>query len=171
MKSIVLSLAVGLCLAIPAGAEDAKTPPPAAVAAAAAASAHVMVRPMELKWGDAPAALPKGAKFAVLSGDPGAVGPYTIRLKFPAGYKIPPHWHPTDENLTVVAGTFWLGMGDTFDEKTMKSLPAAGYAVLPAEMRHYAWAKTGATVQIHGMGPFAITYVNPSDDPRGAPAK
>lgn len=176
MKSIMLSLAVGLCLAIPAAAEDEKpqTPPPAPAAAAAApASAHVLVRPLELKWGEAPPALPKGARFAVLSGDPGSAGPYTIRLKLPAGYKIAPHWHPTDENVTVISGMFSLGMGDTFDQKSMKALPAGGYAVLPAEMRHYAWTKTGATVQVHGMGPFVINYVNPADDPSkaGAAAK
>jgi len=174
MKSVMLSLAVGLCLAIPAAAEEPQTPPPATTAAAAApASAHVLVAPMELKWGDAPPALPKGARFAVLSGDPGAAGPYTIRLKLPAGYKIAPHWHPTDENVTVISGTFSLGMGDAFDQKSMKALPAGGYAVLPAEMRHYAWTKAGATVQVHGMGPFVITYVNPADDPSkaGAAAK
>jgi hypothetical protein len=171
MKSIVLSLAVGLCLAIPAAAEDAKpqTPPPAAAAAAPAPS-HVLVTPRELKWGDAPAKLPKGARFAVLSGDPGLPGPYTIRLKLPAGYKIAPHWHPTDENVTVISGIFSLGMGESFDLKSLKALPAGGYAVLPAEMRHYAWTKAGATVQVHGMGPFAITYVNPNDDPSKAPA-
>src|SRR5438132_6625604 len=88
MKSIMLSLAVGLCLATPVAAEDAKpqTPPPAAAAAAAPASTHTLVTPMEIKWGDPPAVLPKGARFAVLSGDPGAAGPYTIRLKIPAGY-------------------------------------------------------------------------------------
>jgi len=174
VKSIMLSLAVGLCLAIPAMAEDEtpQTPPPAA-AAAAPASAHVLVAPMELKWGDAPPVLPKGAMFVVVSGDPGSAGPYTIRLKLPAGYKIAPHWHPTDENVTVISGTFSLGMGDAFDRKSMKALPAGGYALLPAEMRHYAWTKSGATVQVHGMGPFVITYVNPADDPSkaGAAAK
>jgi hypothetical protein len=171
MKSIMLSLAVGLCLAIPAAAEDAKpqTPPPAS----AAATPHVLVVPMDLKWGDPPPALPKGAKFVVMSGDPGAAGPYSIRLKLPAGYKVAPHWHPTDENIVVLSGIFALGMGDTFDQKTMKALPAGGYALLPAEMHHYAYTKTGATVQVYGTGPFVLTYVNPADDPSkaGAAAK
>jgi hypothetical protein len=176
MKSIMLSLAVGLCLAIPVAAEDAKpqTPPPAPAAAAVApASSHVLITPMELKWGDAPPALPKGARFAVLSGDPGLAGPFTIRLKLPAGYKIAPHWHPTDENVTVVSGTFSLGSGEKFDQKSMKALPVGGYALLPAEMHHYAWTKSGATVQVYGMGPFVINYVNPADDPSkaGAAAK
>ena len=181
VKLFLLALAFSLALAIPVAAQDSTkavpppapaatapapapaTPPPAA--AAPAAPAHVMITPLQMKWGDPPAVFRKGAKFVVLSGDPGAPGPYTIRLKMPAGYKIAPHWHPTDEIVTVIAGTFSLGMGEKFDQASMKALPAGGYAVLPAEARHYAWTKTGATVQVHGMGPFALTYVNPSDDP------
>jgi hypothetical protein len=169
MKSVMLFLAVGLCLALPVLAQDTQTPPPAP-AAAATASAHVLMTPIQIKWGDAPPVLRKGARFAVMSGDPGVAGPYTIRLKIPAGYRIAPHWHPTDENVTVIAGTFSLGMGDTFDTKNLKTLPAGGYAVLPAEMRHYAWTKAGATVQVHGIGPFVINYVNPADDPSTTPA-
>jgi len=171
MKSVVLFLAAGLCLALPVAAQDSttpQTPPPAA--AATAASSHVLLTPMALKWGDAPAVLRKGARLAVLSGDPGSAGPYTVRLKIPAGYKIAPHWHPTDENVTVISGTFSLGMGETFDTKALKVLPTGGYALLPAEMRHYAFSKTGATVQVHGTGPFVINYVNPADDPSKAPA-
>ena len=175
MKFFFLAMALGLALVIPAAAQDstsappaATTPPPAATTpppAAAPEPAHVMVSPMDLKWGDPPAVFRKGAKLAVLSGNPGAAGPYTIRLKMPAGYRIAPHWHPTDENVTVIAGTFSLGMGEKFDRTSMKTLPAGGYAVLPAEARHFAWTKTGATVQVHGMGPFVLNYVNPSDDP------
>jgi quercetin dioxygenase-like cupin family protein len=135
-------------------------------------STHVMVEGAQLKWGPAPPALNKGAQAAVLAGDPGSTGPYVIRLKMPAGYKIAPHWHPTDENVTVLAGTLSLGMGETFDTKATKTLTAGGYALLPAEMRHFAWSKSGATIQIHGMGPFMVNYVNPADDPsKGAPAK
>ena len=169
MKSVVLFLAAGLCLALPVAAQDTQTPPPAP-AAAATATPHVLVRPVDLKWGDAPPVLRKGAKMVVLSGDPGASGPYTVRLKMPAGYRIAPHWHPTDENVTVVSGTFALGMGDTFDLKSMKTLPMGGFAVLPAEMHHYAYTKAGATVQVHGTGPFVINYVNAADDPSKVPA-
>ena len=180
MKFLVLALALCLALAVPVAAQDSTSAPPAATPAPAAtappaaatpppavpaAPAHVMVTPLQMKWGDPPAVLRKGARFVVLSGDPGASGPYVIRLKLPAGYKIAPHWHPTDENVTVIAGAFSLGMGEKFDQASMKTLPAGGYAVLPAEARHYAWTKAGATVQIHGMGPFVLTYVNPSDDP------
>ena len=138
----------------------------------APASSHVMVDGAQVTWGPAPPVLNKGAQLAVLSGNPGAAGPFVVRLKMPAGYKIAPHWHPTDEHVTVVAGTFALGMGDTFDPKAAKSLTPGGYALLPAEMHHYAWTQDGATVQVHGMGPFVLNYVNPADDPsKGAPAK
>ena len=136
-----------------------------AVGQGAQAPAHVLTAPPEIKWGDPPPVFEKGASFTVMSGDPGQPGLFVVRLKMPAGYKIAPHWHPTDEHVTVLSGTFALGMGDTFDKAKMKDLPVGGYALLPAEMRHYALAKTESTVQVHGMGPFALTYVNPADDP------
>ncbi|HEX7076935.1 MAG TPA: cupin domain-containing protein [Candidatus Eisenbacteria bacterium] len=132
---------------------------------AAPAPAHVMMKPADLKWGDPPPVFEKGATFTVVSGNPMAEGLYVVRLKMPAGYKINPHWHPADEHVTVVSGTFEIGMGDKFDKATMTELPAGGYALLPAEMHHYAMAKTAAIVQVHGMGPFKLTYVNPEDDP------
>jgi quercetin dioxygenase-like cupin family protein len=134
-------------------------------------STHVMVEGASVQWGLAPPMLNKGAQIAVLSGNPGQAGPFVIRLQMPAGYKIAPHWHPTDEHVTVLSGTFSLGQGDTFDPKATKSLSPGGYALLPAEMRHFAWTKDGATVQVHGTGPFVVNYVNPADDPSKAPAK
>jgi quercetin dioxygenase-like cupin family protein len=128
-------------------------------------SKHVMTTAAALTWGDPPPIFEKGAQFTVVSGDPGQAGLYVVRLKMPAGYKIAPHWHPTDEHVTVLSGTFALGMGDAFDKAKMQELPAGGYALLPADMRHYAMAKTEAIVQVHGMGPFKLTYVNPADDP------
>src|SRR4029079_3731520 len=130
-----------------------------------AKSEHVMVKPPDMKWGAPPPVFEQNAKFTVISGDPSKAGIYTVRLKMPAGYKIMPHWHPTDEHVTVLQGKFALGMGEKFDQASMTELPPGGYALLPAEMRHYAMAKTDATVQVHGMGPSALTYVNPSDDP------
>jgi quercetin dioxygenase-like cupin family protein len=103
--------------------------------------------------------------FAVISGDPGKEGLYVIRAKMPAGYKINPHWHPTDEHVTVLSGTFAVGMGEKFDKASMTKFSAGGYALLPADMRHFAMATTEAIIQDHGMGPFALTYVNPADDP------
>jgi quercetin dioxygenase-like cupin family protein len=118
-----------------------------------------------VKWGPPPPVFPAGAKFAVIDGDPAAKGLVTVRFQMPPGYKIAPHWHPTDEDITVLSGTLGVGMGDKFDMAHGKTLSAGGYAVAPATMHHYAWTKTGATIQVHMIGPFAITYVNPADDP------
>ncbi len=123
------------------------------------------MQPEEIKWGPAPPVLAAGAQMAVLAGDPAKSGPVTLRLKMPAGYAIAPHWHPTDERVTVVSGSLGLGMGDTLDKKNSKVLKAGGWGVAPANMHHFAWTKTGAVVQVDLMGPFAITYVNPADDP------
>ena len=134
-------------------------------------SSHVLLGAPEIKWGEAPPILEKGASLAVISGDPSKSGPFVIRLKMPAGYKIAPHWHPTDEHVTVISGTFALGMGEKFNASAMKELQAGGYGLMPAEMRHFAMAKTAAIVQVHGMGPFALIYVNPADDPTKHAAK
>jgi quercetin dioxygenase-like cupin family protein len=119
----------------------------------------------QLKWGPAPSVFPKGAQIAVLSGDPFKDGLYVVRMKMPSGYKIPAHNHPTDEMVTVITGNLHLGMGDKLDEKKGMLLTAGGYAEAPAKMNHYAWATSPTVIQVHGQGPFAITYVNPSDDP------
>jgi ketosteroid isomerase-like protein len=133
--------------------------------AGAPPTAHAMVEAGSIKWGDGPPSLPSGAKIAVIAGDPAKAAPFTIRAQVPAGYKVPPHWHPGDENLTIISGTVALGMGDSFDESKMQSIGAGGYAALPAQMHHYFLAKTASTFQVHGMGPFAVNYVNPADDP------
>jgi Domain of unknown function (DUF4437) len=128
--------------------------------------ASAQMNDADLKWGAAPAGFPAGAQIAVLSGDPGKEGMFTIRLKFPANYAVGPHFHPSDELVTVVNGQLKLGMGDTFDKAKAATLNEGGYAVAPKAMHHYAFTDTGATVQITAHGPFAITYVNPKDDPR-----
>ena len=136
------------------------------------APAHIVMAPAEAKWGAPPPVFEKGMSFTVVSGDPSKPGLYVVRAKMPAGYKIAPHWHPTDEHVTVLSGTFAFGMGEQFDKASMKALPAGGYALMPAEMRHFAMATTAATIQVHGQGPFALTYVNPADDPsKRAPGK
>jgi quercetin dioxygenase-like cupin family protein len=133
-----------------------------------AKSEHVMFSAADLKWSDGPPSLPAGAKVAVLAGDPGKAGPFTIRLQFPAGFKIPPHTHPTAEHVTVISGTLALGTGPKFDESAGHEMTAGAFAVMPAGMQHFAWAKTESVVQVHGMGPFEVKYVNPADDPRNA---
>jgi uncharacterized RmlC-like cupin family protein len=162
-----------LALAAPALAEDVAPPAQpdnAAVAAQSAtpASQHVLFAAKDLKWMDGPEGLPKGAKFTVLNGNPGAPGLFTIRAMLPAGYKVPAHFHGTDENVTVIAGEMSIGMGDVLDMAKGDALGAGGFTAMSAGMHHYAWTKKGATIQIHGMGPFSITYLNPSDDPRNA---
>jgi hypothetical protein len=127
--------------------------------------AHVMLTAAGMRWGDPPPSLPPGAKLAVVSGDPGKAEPFVIRGQLPAGYKIAPHWHPTTEHVTVLSGTFSIGMGEKFDAAAMKDLPPNGYAAMPAKMPHFAMAKTATTIQVHGMGPFVVNYVNSADDP------
>jgi quercetin dioxygenase-like cupin family protein len=130
------------------------------------AAASAQMNPSDLKWGPAPPAFPKGAQMAVLSGDPTKEGMSTVRLRFPAGYAVAAHHHPSDELVTVVSGQMSLGMGDTMNRAKAKNLVAGGYAVAPAKMNHYAFTRSGATVQVTFHGPFALTYVNPKDDPR-----
>jgi quercetin dioxygenase-like cupin family protein len=127
---------------------------------------HVMVRPDDINWGPAPPSLPAGAQIAVLSGDPGKAGSYVLRAKLPDGYKIPPHWHPTDENVTVLKGTFVAGKGEKFDADAGHDLAAGSFVCMPKGMRHFAWCKGETILQIHGVGPFEIYYVNAADDPR-----
>lgn len=119
-----------------------------------------------IKWQDGPPSLPKGAKIAVLEGDPGKEGPFVFRLKIPDGYQVPPHTHPKVERITVLSGTFNVGMGDKFSEKEMKPMTAGTYGYWPAGMKHFVSAKGETILQYHGSGPWTIDYVNPSDDPR-----
>ena len=121
--------------------------------------------PDSLKWGPAPPALPKGAQLAVLAGDPTGQGPYVVRVKLPAGYQVPAHNHPTAENVTILSGTFNIGMGDKLDKKHGQALKTGGFFTVPPNMNHYAWTSSAAIIQIHGNGPFQINYVNPADDP------
>ena len=122
--------------------------------------------PDQIKFGPVPPALPPGAQLAVLEGDPmGPSGDYTIRLKMPDGYRIAPHWHPKRENVTVVSGSFKVGMGDSFDVSKMGVFPAGSFAYLDPSMHHYGMAVGETVVQVHGAAPFQINYVNASDDP------
>ena len=135
-------------------------------------SQMIAVAPASLKWGPPPPVFEQNAKFVVLSGDPGKPGLYVVRLSMPAGYKVMPHWHPTDENVTVISGSFAAGMGEKWDQAALKTVPAGGYVLLPADMRHFATAMSPTIIQVHGMGPFQLTYVNPADDPsKRAPAQ
>jgi quercetin dioxygenase-like cupin family protein len=127
---------------------------------------HSMVTADAVKWVDAPPSLPAGAKWAVLEGDPAQAGPFTFRVKVPAGFKMPPHKHPNVEHVTVISGTFHLGMGEQLDERQVKPMSAGSFIVIPTNSPHYFVTKDETVVQVHGIGPWGITFVNPSDDPR-----
>ena len=122
-----------------------------------------------ITWGPAPPFFPAGARFAVLQGDPGQTGVYTVRLEMPAGYTIKPHFHPADEHVTVISGTLILGMGDLVNPKGAAFLAPGAFITAAANLHHFAMAREKTVVQVHGQGPFTITYLTPRDDPRGAP--
>lgn len=137
-----------------------------AMGASATGSEKNAFTPAEIPWGPAPAFVAPGAQLAVLEGNPmAASGDYTIRLKMPAGYRIAPHWHPKRENVTVISGTFKVGMGDDFDESKMGSFPVGSFAYLDPAMHHYAMASGPAVVQVHGEAPLQFNYVHAEDDP------
>ena len=127
---------------------------------------HTVVAADAVKWGPAPPSLPPGAQAAALLGSTAKEGPLVLRLKFPAGFVVPPHRHSKDEFVTVISGQFGINHGETFDRAAAKPLPAGSFVHLPAGMPHYAHAEVETIVQINGVGPFDVTYVNPSDDPR-----
>lgn len=133
---------------------------------AALADDHVIAPPDSLKWSAGPPSLPPGAQIAIVSGDPAKEGLYVLRLKLPAGYKVPPHMHPNDENVTVISGTFNIAMGEKLDDSKGPGLKAGSFAKAPKGMAHYAWFPEDSVIQIHGLGPAGITYLNPADDPR-----
>jgi hypothetical protein len=158
MKTSSTMLAFTLLIAAPAAfaAEKAKV--------LEAKAPAVSVNEGDIQWGDAPPDLPKGAQMAVLHGDPSKKAPFTLRLKMPDGYKIPPHWHTKDEQLTILSGTFVLHMGDTMDAPA-SNLSASGYHFLPGKMHHAAEANGETILQLDGMGPFDIHYLDPADNP------
>jgi quercetin dioxygenase-like cupin family protein len=163
MKTMILmaaACAVALCFA--AAGHDKP-------GAKATKAQSVTISADEIKWGPAPGAFPAGAQIAVLHGDPHKKAPFALRFKMPDGYRIAPHWHTQDEQLTILSGTFVLAMGD--DEKDAHALQAGAYHFLPGKMHHSASAKGDVVLELHGVGPFDIHYVNPADDPsKGAAA-
>ena len=126
----------------------------------------LIAQPDTLKWAAAPLALPTGAQAAVILGDAAKEGPYVLRLKLPAGYKVAPHTHPNDENVTVISGMFHFGIGEKFDESKGQAIRPGGYVQTPKGVKHFAWASQETVIQLHGVGPGGFTYVNLADDPR-----
>jgi mannose-6-phosphate isomerase-like protein (cupin superfamily) len=126
----------------------------------------IVALPDQVTWSPAPPALPPGAKVAILEGNPGEPGPFTMRLLLPDRYRIPPHFHPVTEHVTVLEGAFKVGMGEKFDASAMKRLPAGTFAALEPGTRHFAESEGKTVLQLHGVGPWGLTYVNAADDPR-----
>jgi hypothetical protein len=131
----------------------------------AQAASHVMVKPDDLKWQDVPS-LPPGAKMAVIEGPPSEAVPFTFRLKFPADYKVPAHSHPAIEHVTVISGAFHMGMGDKLDPAKAMVLPPGSVAIMQPKTNHFGLTKDETIVQVHGIGPWGVNYVDPADDPR-----
>jgi quercetin dioxygenase-like cupin family protein len=121
-----------------------------------------------IDWKPGPAALPPGARIAVLEGDPTKEGPFVVRFQFPDGYHVPPHTHPKTERVTVISGILYLATGESLDHTSAKKLPAGSFGYWPAGMKHTAWSEGDTVIQLHGIGPWQINYVNPADDPRNA---
>ena len=156
MKRMPLLAVFSLCAVVLGVALAAETHAPAD---------HLVVPHDKMVWGPIPPQFPVGGELSVVQGNPGGDGFYVVRVRMPGGYKILPHWHPTAENVTVLSGTLHVGSGDKFDTKMGDALGAGGYVSLPALMHHYAWSEAPTEIQIHGIGPLAIFYVNPADDP------
>ena len=155
-KVIVTSAAIvlGAFIASPALATDP------------AMEGHISIVPSEIKWADAPSIGP-GAKLAVLEGDLKQATPFTIRIKLPPNFKVPAHTHPVFERVTVLSGTFHLGIGETFDRAKTRAYPAGGVTMMPPGMPMFAYTTDAETViQIHGTGPWGINFLNPAEDPR-----
>ncbi|SCU87419.1 Cupin domain-containing protein [Cupriavidus necator] len=137
-----------------------------ALAADPAMEGHISIVPSEVKWTEAPSIGP-GAKLAVLEGDLKQPAPFTMRIKLPPNFKIPAHTHPVFERVTVLSGTLHLGIGETFDRSKARAYPAGGVTMMPAGMPMFAYTTSKETViQIHGTGPWGISYLNPAEDPR-----
>ncbi len=134
---------------------------------AAVLSSHIMLTPGDMKWGGCPPVLPPGAKCAMIEGDMKAANVlFAYRLKMPENYRIPPHFHPADEHLTVISGTFNMGLGDKLDIQASKPMTAGSFIVMPKGTHHFAWTKGETILQAYAIGPWGLTYVNPEDDPR-----
>jgi ChrR Cupin-like domain len=150
-------MTVGLVILLSVAVRGSQTPQ-------AAGGHHAAVLPSDVTWRP----LRPGAEMAVVSGDPDTAGaPFVLRMRYQGTVRVPPHWHPTDEHITVLSGTFMVGMGEGFNEPAATALVAGGYIRMPAKMPHFAWSKGDTIVQVHGIGPFAINYVNPADAPAG----
>lgn len=164
MQHKLSCLGIGVALALPLSGAGAQSAPAHSHGPAAAA---IVTTAATIEWRAGPPSLPPGAQFAILEGNPAEAGPITLRLRFPANYTVPPHTHTAIEHITVLEGTLNVGMGAILDRAAGTALAAGGFAVMPIGMQHYVWTGDApAVLQLHAIGPWVITYVNPEDDPR-----
>jgi quercetin dioxygenase-like cupin family protein len=164
--NLVAALLVAATAAACSGSDGSKILAQAPEKAADRSALHEMEHAPEIKWGPAPPIFPAGAQFAVVQGDPSVPGAlFTVRLRFPNGYILPPHRHPTDEHVTVLRGTFLVGLGEDFSADALTALKTDGFITAPANMAHFASARGITEVQVTALGPFQLTYVHPEDDP------
>jgi mannose-6-phosphate isomerase-like protein (cupin superfamily) len=164
MKSITSQIVVGVTFLLAASFVHAQEP---TNPAAAVLKKHIMITPEEIQWSDCPPTIPAGAKCTKIEGDWSAPNVlFTYRLKMPDKYRIAPHFYPADEHLTVISGTFKMGLGEKFDEKSMKPMVAGSFMVMPKGAPHFALTQGETIIQVHAIGPWGLTYVNPADDPR-----
>ncbi|HWE42949.1 MAG TPA: cupin domain-containing protein [Gemmatimonadaceae bacterium] len=166
--ALISAVSLSLCASTACGQQPTAVNSKQATPAHPAASAAKAAAGEDFTWGPAPAIFPAGAEMAVLQGNPGGTEMFTVRLRFPNGYRIAPHTHPTDEHVTVIHGHLKVGMGETVDAKSMMTLKPGGFVTAPAKMAHYVTAVGPTVVQVSAMGPFAMTYVNPADTPPAA---
>ena len=164
---VLLTLAAAVLLSLSAAAQ---TKPGST--APSVQKAHIAVRPDAVRWTPMSSDLMEGTpafaltvppQVSLLEGDPAQAGsPFTLRIKLAAGTRVPPHWHPTAEHITVLQGRFSLGMGDEYNEASLQELPTGSYASMPKGMTHFALATGDTIVQVHGVGPFKSVWVSPS---------
>jgi len=143
-----------------------QSPVPPAPVPATSQGAMTLYAASEIQWREGPPSLPKGVQMAVLEGDPAQPGLFTLRFRFPDGFRVAPHRHTQTEHATVISGVLHLGMGERFDRETARALGAGSFGFWPAGTPHFAWAEGETILQLQGLGPWTITYVNPADDPR-----
>ena len=122
----------------------------------------IRLTPDELAWTAGPPMLPPGARMALIEGSFSRPGPFTVRLKFPANYRIPPHWHPVKVTVTVISGSFNMGFGDELDTGKGKRLPAGSIFEMPATIHHFGWTTEETIIQEHGVGPLSVNYLAPA---------
>ena len=159
-RTLILGMIVGLTMPLAHLLSQTATKHPV--------QTHGVYLPSEMQWQEGPPTLPPGAKMVMLEGDMTKAGPFTMRLRVPDGYHIPPHTHPGVEHLTIISGTLKIVMGDRLERSAAQTLPAGSFAIMPAGMKHAAWVEGETIIQGHGLGPWGINYLKPEDDPRNA---